>query len=81
MYINLNCFVGTTDSFSVRYVFPIDAILPLAVIEGPLGRAHRRPSIFDRQVWVAISEEEHVIGNRRLLEALQEAEDVLSRFG
>ena len=51
------------------------------LIEGPLGRAHRRPSIFDRQVWVPMSEEEHAIGNRRLLEALEEAEDGLSRFG
>ena len=42
----------------------------LAIIEGPLGRAHRRPSIFDRRVWVPMCEEEHAIDNRRLLEAL-----------
>ena len=51
------------------------------VIEGPLGRAHRRPSIFDRRVWVPMCEDEHAIDNRRLLEALEKPEDVLGGFG
>ena len=40
------------------------------VIEGPLGRAHRRPSIFDRRVWVPMCEEEHAIDNLRPLETI-----------
>ncbi len=51
------------------------------IIEGPLGRAHRRPSIFDRRVWVPMCEDEHAIDNRRLLEALEKPEDVLGGFG
>ena len=39
-------------------------------IEVPLGRAHRRPSIFDRRVWVPMCEEEHAIGNLRPLETI-----------
>ena len=51
------------------------------IIESPLGRAHRRPSIFDRRVWVPMCEDEHAIDNRRLLEALEKPEDVLGGFG
>ena len=39
-------------------------------IEGPLGRAHRRPSIFDRRVWVPLCEEEHAIDNLQTLETI-----------
>ena len=40
------------------------------IIEGPLGRVHRRPSIFDRRVWVPMCEEEHAIDNLRPLETI-----------
>ena len=40
-------------------------IIMMMIIEGPLGRAHRRPSIFDRAQRYSRAKEKQAVQNRR----------------